>query len=99
MSGPRVVKDDLGTHKLAFDCERRDRRDGVDTGRLDGNAVHEAFVEVVRKIDPAFAITTIVNDAGEVVDLFAAIGSRRIGRRAMRMPRATRSQLPKNVIS
>lgn len=58
------------THKLAFDCEKRFRRDGVDTGRLDGNAVHEAFMEAVAKVDPAFAITTVVNDAGEVVDLF-----------------------------
>ncbi|HEV8592280.1 MAG TPA: lactate racemase domain-containing protein, partial [Pyrinomonadaceae bacterium] len=33
------------SHKLAFDCEKRDRREGVGTGRLDGNAVHEAFVE------------------------------------------------------
>ncbi len=58
------------THKLAFDCETLSRRDGVDTGRLDGNAVHEAFMEAVAKIDPAFAITTVVNDASEVTDLF-----------------------------
>ena len=37
-----------GTHKLAFNCETRSRRDGVDTGLLDGNAVHEAFVEAVK---------------------------------------------------
>jgi lactate racemase len=59
-----------GTHKLAFDCERRSRAEGVDLARLDGNPVHEAFMEVVGKIDPAFAISTIVNDAGEAVDLF-----------------------------
>jgi nickel-dependent lactate racemase len=58
------------THKLAFDCEKRDRRDGVDTGRLDGNAVHEAFVEVVERANPAFAITAITDDAGRAVDLF-----------------------------
>ena len=57
------------THKLAFDCETKSRRAGVDTGLLDGNAVHEAFVEVVKKINPAFAVNTIVNDAGEAVDL------------------------------
>lgn len=58
------------THKLAFDCETRSRRDGVDTGLLDGNAVHEAFMEAVAKVNPAFCISTIVNDAGEAVDLF-----------------------------
>lgn len=58
------------THKLAFDCTTRSRRDGVDTGLLDGNAVHESFMEVVAKIEPAFAITTVVNDGGEAVDLF-----------------------------
>lgn len=58
------------THKLAFDCTTKSRRNGVDTGLLDGNAVHEAFVEVVAKIDPAFVITTVVNDGGEAVDLF-----------------------------
>ena len=58
------------THKLAFDCETKDRRDGVGSGLLDGNAVHEAFMEAVAKISPAFAINTIVNDRGEAVDLF-----------------------------
>jgi nickel-dependent lactate racemase len=33
------------THKLAFDCERKTRRDGVGTSLLDGNAVNEAFME------------------------------------------------------
>lgn len=58
------------THKLAFDCEKKNRRDGVGPGLLDGNAVHEAFMEAVAKINPAFAINTIVNDKGEAVDLF-----------------------------
>lgn len=58
------------THKLAFDCDRKDRCDGVDTGLLDGNAVHEAFMEAAGKIKIAFAISTIVDDAGDAVDLF-----------------------------
>jgi len=58
------------THKLAFDCERRDRRQGVGNGLLDGNAVHEAFVDAASKIKPSFSVNTIVNDAGEAVDLF-----------------------------
>ncbi|MGB2912693.1 MAG: nickel-dependent lactate racemase [Pyrinomonadaceae bacterium] len=59
-----------GTHKLAFDCTTLDRRDGVDTGVLDGNAVHEAFMEAVATISPAFAINTITNEAGEATDIF-----------------------------
>ncbi|HTK38804.1 MAG TPA: nickel-dependent lactate racemase [Pyrinomonadaceae bacterium] len=58
------------THKLAFDYERKDRREGVGPGLLDGNAVHEAFMEATAKINPAFAINTIVNDRGDAVDLF-----------------------------
>ncbi len=58
------------THKLAFDCKTKSRRDGVDSGLLDGNAVNEAFTEIVAKIDPSFAVNTIVDDAGNAVDLF-----------------------------
>lgn len=58
------------THKLAFDCETKSRRDGVDTGLLDGNAVNEAFMEAVARVNPCFAISTIVNDTGDAVDLF-----------------------------
>ena len=58
------------THKLAFDCETRSRRDGVGTGLLDGNAVHEAFVEAVSKVKPGFAVSTIVNKGGNAVDLY-----------------------------
>lgn len=58
------------THKLAFDCKTRSRRDGVDSGRLDRNAVHEVFMEAVAKIDPSFAVSTIVDHAGRAVDLY-----------------------------
>jgi len=58
------------THKLAFDCERKTRRDGVGTGLLDGNAVHEAFVEAASTMKPSFSVNTIVDDAGVAVDLF-----------------------------
>lgn len=58
------------THKLAFDCERKTRRAGVDTRILEGNAVHEAFTEIVSKCPPSFSINAVVNDAGEAIDLF-----------------------------
>lgn len=59
-----------GTHKLAFDCERKMRREGVGTGLLDGNPVHEAFVEAASYVKPSFAISTIVNVDEIAVDLF-----------------------------
>lgn len=59
------------THKLAFDCERKERREGVGTGTLDGNAVHEAFLEVAGRINPSFSINTLVNERGEAVRVFA----------------------------
>jgi nickel-dependent lactate racemase len=58
------------THKLAFDCDIKTRRAGIDTGLVDGNAVHEAFVECVSKAPPSFAITSITNDNGTIAELF-----------------------------
>ena len=57
------------THKLAFDCGKKTRRDGVGTSKLTGNPVHEAFIEVVEKCPPTFAINTFVNDRGEIIEL------------------------------
>ena len=58
------------THKLAFDPLTLDRKNGVGTGRLEGNPVHEAFIEAASKIKPPFAISTIVNDDGAAIDLY-----------------------------
>lgn len=58
------------THRLAFDCERKSRREGVGPGILNGNAVHEAFIGIVERFAPAFSINTIVNDKGEAGELF-----------------------------
>ncbi len=58
------------THRLAFDCETKSRRAGVDTGILTGNAVHEAFVAVAEKLPPTFSINTIVNETGAAVEIF-----------------------------
>lgn len=58
------------THKLAFDFEHRTRREGVGPGLLKDNPVHEAFVAAAANRPPDFSVNTIVNDAGEVTDLF-----------------------------
>ena len=67
------------THKLAFDCDKHDRSEGVGTGLLDGNPVHKAFLDAASFAKPAFAVTTIVNDQGDAIDLFCGdwIGSHR----------------------
>jgi nickel-dependent lactate racemase len=58
------------THKLAFDCKTKDRRIGVGTGKLDGNAVHEAFVEAASFANISFAVNTIVDESGVATDVF-----------------------------
>ena len=58
------------THKLAFDCERLARRDGVGPGRLDGNTVNEAFEVVAAAAPPSFAINTFVDDHGNINGLY-----------------------------
>ena len=58
------------THKLAFDCETQNRRSGVGTARLDGNPIHEGFVEAASKVPIAFAINTILDDSGAITSVF-----------------------------
>ncbi len=59
------------THRLALDFEQGGRREGVGTGRLDGNAVSEACEHIASLIKPAFAITTSVDEQGRVEKVFA----------------------------
>lgn len=58
------------THRLAFDCERLDRRSGVGSGLLAGNPVHEAFAQAASKIKVSFAVNSIVNEFGEATSVF-----------------------------
>ncbi len=78
------------THKLAFDCETKSRREGVGTAKLDGNAVHEAFMEIVEKFPPSFAVNTIVNEKGEAVEIFAGNWKTSHRKRANFTPQNTR---------
>jgi lactate racemase len=59
------------THMLALDFERGGRRTGVGTGLLDGNAVSDACERVANLINPAFSISTIVNEQGRAEKVFA----------------------------
>src|SRR5256884_1347888 len=59
------------THMLALDFERGGRRENVGTRLLDGNAVSEACEHVANLINPAFSISTIVDEQGHAEKLFA----------------------------
>src|SRR5258708_6879682 len=50
------------THMLALDFERGGRREGVGSGRLCGNAVHEECERIAALIDSAFSINAIVDE-------------------------------------
>lgn len=58
-----------GTHRLAFDEEKLTRPEGVGPGRLEGNPVHEAFMEAVTMAPPSFAINTFVDETGRAVQV------------------------------
>jgi lactate racemase len=59
------------THMLALDFERGGRRVGVGAGRLQGNPVSEECELVAAMVDPAFAITAIVDERGRCEHVFA----------------------------
>jgi nickel-dependent lactate racemase len=67
LASARTVK---ATHMLALDFDREERRAGVGTGSLDGNAVSEACERVATLIEPAFSINTIVNEQGRAEKIF-----------------------------
>lgn len=58
------------THMLALDFENGGRRAGVNTGMLDGNAVHEECERVANLVAPSFGINTIVDESKRAVKMF-----------------------------
>ena len=59
------------THLLALDFERGGRRQGVGTGRLDGNAVHEECERIAAEVAPSFLINTVTDRRGRAVRVYA----------------------------
>lgn len=68
------------THMLALDFETGGRRAGVQTGRLDGNAVHEECERVASLVAPAFSVNTIVDEKKSALKVFC--GDWRLAHRA-----------------
>jgi len=58
------------THMLALDFDTGGRRAGVQTGLLDGNAVHEECERVASLIAPAFCVNTIVDESKGALKVF-----------------------------
>ncbi len=59
------------THMLALDFESCGRRPGVGTGLLEGNPVHEACDLIAERISPSFNISTIVDERGRAIGVYA----------------------------
>ncbi|HVQ39252.1 MAG TPA: nickel-dependent lactate racemase [Pyrinomonadaceae bacterium] len=59
------------THVLALDFEKGGRRAGVETGRLDGNAVHEECERIAGLAPPRFAVNSVVDERGRAVKIYA----------------------------
>lgn len=68
--GLASAKTIAATHALAFDPELPGRRAGVAPGVLEGNPVHEAFVEAATKVNITYAFNSIVGENGEAVGLY-----------------------------
>src|SRR2546421_4528394 len=58
-------------HLLSFDVDTMEKRAGVASGLLDGNAVHEDMEEAVQLLDPSFLINTVLNARKEIVAAYA----------------------------
>ncbi len=69
--GLASAKTIAATHRLVLDYERGGRRPGVGTGLLTGNAVHEACDFVAEQVSPAFNISTVVDEQGRAVRVYA----------------------------
>jgi nickel-dependent lactate racemase len=58
-------------HLLSFDLERLQKREGVASAVLDGNAVHEDMDEAVSMLNPSFLVNTIINSRNEISAVYA----------------------------
>lgn len=58
-------------HLLSFDVEKLEKRTGVASGLLEGNAVHEDILEGVSMLNPPFLVNTVLNSANEIVAVYA----------------------------
>lgn len=67
LASARTIK---ATHMLALDFQGG-RREGVRTGSLSGNAVHEECEQAAAMVKPTFGINSEVDERGRAVRIFA----------------------------
>lgn len=58
-------------HLLSFDLEKFQKRAGVASGLLNGNAVHEDMAEAVSMLEPSFLVNTVLNSRNEISAVYA----------------------------
>jgi len=59
------------THMLALDFEAGERRAGVNTALLQGNAVHEECERIAAMIEPSLGVYAVVDQRGRAVRVYA----------------------------
>ena len=57
-------------HLLSFNRDTLEKRDGIASGQLDGNPVHEDMIEAVGMLNPSFLINTVLGSDGEIVAVY-----------------------------
>jgi lactate racemase len=58
-------------HKLAFDEKTLEKSNGIASGNLENNPVHENMIEAVGFLNPSFAVNTIINHKNEITGVYA----------------------------
>lgn len=61
----------IKNHLLSIDFDRETMAEGVEPGKLEGNRVHEDFLEIVAHRLPDFSLNVILSESSEVGHLFA----------------------------
>jgi nickel-dependent lactate racemase len=59
------------THMLALNFEKGGRREGIGTGLLEGNAIHEECERIAALVAPSFLINTVTDERGRARRVYA----------------------------
>ncbi len=71
MPGVASFEDIQRYHYLSMNPDGAGRRPGVDTGKLDGNPMHEVATAVMNKVNPVFLLNTVLDSDGKAVEVVA----------------------------
>lgn len=71
LPGCAAARSIRANHLLSFDLETLNQREGIASGRLEGNVVHEDMEEAVGMLNPSFLVNTTLNAGNEIAALYA----------------------------